>query len=460
MARNNKVKPGPQVKKKYKYINVFTPLEWQIAPWGDTSSVLLLTGSAGGGKSRLAAEKIHGFMLRYPGSTGLILRKTRSVMSNSTLVFMQRQVIGKDPRVQHRPGSFRFEYDNGSILAYGGMKDDEQREFIRSIGQDGGLDIAWLEEATQFTEEDFNEVTARMRGRAAPWTQIMLSTNPDAPGHWINVRLILGNEASVYKSSAHDNSYNPKEYVEGKLKNLTGVQYKRLVLGEWAAGAGRIIDTWVDEYNPKTGEDHGGNVTESAEYLPDAGTVIWSIDDGYSGKMDPNTKIFTVSSHPRAFLLCQIRPDGIISVFAEHVAIEKLATDHIREVMEMCQANNWKIPHYVVRDRSAASLDGALQNYGFRARYNQMTVEESIKELREWIAPDQNGVRRVIVHPRCFYTRYQMQTYSYDNEGRVIKGHDDSIDSIRYLVWDQSYGFNPNIDIVTIWDVMQERVNG
>ena len=61
------------------------------------------------------------------------------------------------------------EYDNGSTLPGGGMADDNQREQIRSIGQDGSVDIVWMEEATGFTENDFNEVTARIRGRAAPW---------------------------------------------------------------------------------------------------------------------------------------------------------------------------------------------------------------------------------------------------------------------------------------------------
>ncbi len=54
-----------------------------------------LTGSAGGGKSRLAAEKINGFCLRYPGATAVALRKTRNSMTNSTALFLERTVIGK-----------------------------------------------------------------------------------------------------------------------------------------------------------------------------------------------------------------------------------------------------------------------------------------------------------------------------------------------------------------------------
>src|SRR5688572_22341749 len=145
-----------------KVIGRYEPLPWQVAPWRDTSPVVLLTGSAGGGKSRVAAEKLHGFCLKYPGAMALAARKTRESMVNSTVLVLEKKIIGADPRVRHNQTKSRFEYDNGSILAYGGMKDDAQRQQIRSIGQDGGLDICWLEEANAFQEADFNEITARM----------------------------------------------------------------------------------------------------------------------------------------------------------------------------------------------------------------------------------------------------------------------------------------------------------
>lgn len=439
---------------QYKYLAPFQPLEWQVDAWRDKSSVVLCTGSAGGGKSRLCAEKLHAFCLKYPGSTALILRKERATMANSTLLFIARQVIGRDERVKHRKADFRFEYDNGSILAYGGMKDDSQRERIRSIGQDGSLDIVWMEEATQFTEQDYNEVLARMRGKATDWTQIILSTNPDGPGHWINVRLILGGEASVHRSRAADNLYNPDDYTTKTLEKLSGVQYKRLVLGEWAAGAGRVFDQWDDNFTTDSGDAHGGNVTLKSEYNPSYGGVYWAIDDGYSGKMDEKTKMFTGNSHPRAIMFCQIHPDGKIAVFAESLRIETLADEHIRYCLNMSDRNGWPRPVYAVRDRAAASLDGALSANFIKSRYNTMSVEEGIKEMHEWIAADANGVRKLIVHPRCFYMRYEMQTYSFDLNNNIIKEHDHTVDAVRYFVWEQSYGRPPTIDIATLDSVM------
>ena len=445
---------------QYRAIKTFEPLPWQEAPWRDSESqIILLTGSAGGGKSRLAAEKMHGFCLKYPGSTALLLRKSRAVIGNSTLLFLNSEIIGDDPRVNHKVSEFRFEYENGSVLVYGGMKDAEQRERIRSVGLKGGVDIAWMEEATQFEEADLNEVIARMRGRAAPWTQIILTTNPDASTHWINRRLILGGGATVYYSSAKDNTENPDSYYE-ILEELSGVEYQRLVLGKWSSGAGRVMDTWDDFYNQLTGEDHGGNVTESADYIPGGGIVMWTIDDGYSGKKDPKTGLFSHHAHPRAFLLCQIRQDGTIAVFGEHLDVERLAAEHIQHVKDMSEENGWPIPHYAIRDRAAASLEGDLKEHGIHSRYNQMTVDESIKELRAWVAKDKNGVRRFIVHPRCFYTRHQMQSYSKTEDGKIIKQSDDAPDAARYIVWDQAFGVNPNIDIATYASVGGSGLRG
>lgn len=444
--------PSRQNKRK-KFVNIFKPLPWQVEPWRDTSPILLLTGGAGGGKSMLAAHKIHGFCLKYPGAQALVLRKTAQSLKNSAILLMQNQVIGNNSRVTHHVGNQRFVYDNGSMIAYGGMKDDQQREFIRSIGVSGGVDIAWLEEATQFEEEDFNEVLFRMRGTAAPWRQVILTTNPEGPGHWINMRLILGGEASVYYSSAVDNVYNPEDYRD-TLQSTTGVQHQRLVKGLWVAGSGRVFDTWLDEYNPKTGKDGGGNVTLDADFNPEGGPVVWAIDDGYSGKRDESTGYFTGKSHPRAIMMCQYHPDGQITVFGESYEVQMLARDHLMQALDMSKVKGWRDPVRVVRDRAAASLGGTIREVlKLNPIFNRISVEESIKEMRDWIAADKNDYRRLLVHPRCRHFRFEMANYSYSSGGDVIKEHDNGIDAIRYLVWDEAQGRRRNIDVASVLSV-------
>lgn len=247
----------------------YCPLPWQEQAWRDRSKVLVCTGTAGGGKSRLACEKVHGYMLKYPGAMGLMVRKTREAMTNSTLLFYERVVRGRDPRVHHIPSKHRYEYNNGSILAYGGMKDEQQREQIRSMGAAGGVDFVWAEEANKLTEDDFGELVARLRGQAARWQQVILSTNPDMPGHWIKARMIDGKLGSVHYSSYEDNPYNPADYGD-TLDLLPGVLKLRLKKGLWVRAEGMVYDVWSPQWH-----------IVSRFEIPDDWRRIRAIDFGY-----------------------------------------------------------------------------------------------------------------------------------------------------------------------------------
>lgn len=406
----------------------FDPLGWQGAPWRDQSSVLLLTGSAGGGKSRLAAEKLHGFCLRYPGATALLVRKARVSITNSTAELLKRAVIGDDPRVVHRPSNSRFDYANGSVLMYTGLDDEGQRQRLRSIGAEGGVDIAWLEEATEFEEDDFNAVLARLRGRAASWRQVMLSCNPDAPTHWIYRRLIVGGEAHVYYSTATDNEHNPADY-QARLSSLTGVEGDRLARGQWVQASGVVYDVWSD--GPTD-----GNVTEAAEYIPDGGDVLWSVDDGYSGALDQSTGQYGANSHPRVFGLYQLRHDGTLVRFAEMYRTQTLSEAQIADVLAL----PYPAPEFAVVDSSAAELRGRIQEQGIGTYGGTHPVEEGIKVLRRFIAPDTNGRRRLLVHPRCAHFRAEMASYRYDSAtGKPVKQFDHGPDEARMLAWRLRY---------------------
>lgn len=418
----------PQSTRRMRVISPYTPLPWQIAPWGDRKPILLLTGAAGGGKSRLAGEKMHAYCLKYPGATGLIVRKAKTSMSGGTILFMRRKIVGRDPSVRWIDSpKFRFEYTNGSIIQVIGMLDEDARENLKSIGQDGGADIVWMEEATQFEEPDLNALIARMRGKAAPWRQIIMTTNPDAPLHWIKRRLIDAGEASVYFSKASDNYHNPEDY-QAWLSTLTGIEKQRLVDGLWVQASGLVYEVWSD--GPPD-----GNVTEAADYVEGGGPVLWGVDDGYTGKIDQATGQYTADSHPRVFGLYQLRHDGTICRFAEDYALQLLSDQHITQVLAL----PYPVPDYAVVDKSAAELKGRLHAIGVYTRNSPSDVDESIKEFRRALAQDSNGRRRFLVHPRCTRFRAEMASYQYDKNGKPVKAFDHGPDEARYLVWSQRF---------------------
>jgi phage terminase large subunit len=406
--------------------NLFVPLDWQVAPYADTSPILLLTGSAGGGKSRLAGEMIHRDMLRYSGAQGVILRKTRESMNNSTVLSFDLQILQQDKRVHHNRGQHRFEYDNGSMIAYGGMKDDEQREQIRSIGLAGGVDRVWLEEANRFEEADFNELLARMRGIATPYTQIILTTNPDAPSHWIKERLIDQGQASCYFSGAADNTYLPEQYT-ASLQQMTGIQAMRLREGKWILAEGAIYPNWDMD-----------NVSAEAEYNADL-PMFWGVDDGYVFGEGPGRS----SYHPRVILFMQPLPNGGVHVVDEYYATGELSETSILNAL----AKPYKKPEGAYVDSSAAELKGRIWQTGIMTVGATHPVHEGIKVMRDLIL-DANGVRLFRIHPRCANLNREMASYRYDDASRVanvgepkpMKVDDHGADAARYFCFHLRYG--------------------
>jgi PBSX family phage terminase large subunit len=420
----------------------FTPFPWQVDPWRFKGSVLLLTGSAGGGKSRVAAEKLHGFCQKYPNAMALALRKTRESMKNSTVLFLERVIVGtSDARVNHSPSKNRFEYDNGSILAYGGMKDEDQREQIRSIGIAGGVDICWMEEATMFEEDDFNEILARMRGKAAGWNQVILTTNPDSPQHWINQRLIIPNQwavgqqgrcrmskkhhTGVWYSSALDNPSNPSQYIEN-LQLLTGVAGQRLRDGLWVQAENAVYPNFGDH-----------NISEQAEYNPEI-PVFWAVDDGFT------------QDHPRCILFVHEMGENLFYIFDEMYRAYQVGEETIAEAMERSitwhgdiYGNEYLHPiEKQIRHPEAAYLDPSAVEFANRLWSQDIDtvrprhhVEQGISRIQGLLRDGMANVS-ILIHPRCTRLIAEFQSYAREPKtGKPLKKNDHGPDALRYLSW-------------------------
>lgn len=192
----------------------------------------------------------------------------------------------------------------------------------------------------------------------------------------------------------------------------------------FTAAAGLVYDVWSD--GP---ED--GNVTEAADYVPDGGPVFWAVDDGYTGKLDPTTGQYASGSSPRVFLLVQERADGRLCVFAEDYAVHTQQEEQIADVLAL----PYPLPQYAAMDSASADLRGRLHGNGIYTQGKPHRIEESIKSLRTMIAPDANGWRRVLVHPRCKHLRFEMGAYRYDDKGKPIDDQNHGPDALRYLAW-------------------------
>lgn len=406
-------------------IAIWKPLEWQIKPFRDKASSLLLTGAAGGGKSRLAAEKVNAYCWKYPGSTWLMMRKAREWASKSIVPFMWQTVMGRDARIKYNKSEGVFYYPNGSVIYSGGMMDDKQRESVRSIGGDGGLDGAWFEEANAFTRNDYEEIIGRVRHTAASWQQIILSTNPDAPTHWIYKDLIQGGGASVYYSGAKDNPNNSPAYVEN-LKKLTGVMKDRLVDGKWAQAEGAIYD----EYDPVI---HLIDRDQCPEFI----RRYRVIDFGFSNPF-----------------VCQWwgeDADGRLYRYREIYITKRLVEDLTKWIIQLSEGETFdaNIADHDAEDRAT------MEKHGIYTIPAKKDVSTGIQAVKQRLKVQQDGkprlyfVRNALVEadplleaekkPVCTedeLTGYAWKKYSdgKPNKEEPVKLNDHGCDATRYLV--------------------------
>lgn len=198
-------------------------------------------------------------------------------------------------------------------------------------------------------------------------------------------------------------------------------EYPENDIEAFTAAAGQVYDVWADP----------GNVTEAADYVPNGGPVYWAVDDGYAGAIDPTTGQYTANSSPRVFLLIQERANGQLCVFAEHYAVKTLEESHIAQV----KALGYPEPDYIALDSAAAELRGRFHAAGYYTRGKPHRIDESIKATRRMLAADDNGVRRLLIHPRCAHLRWEMASYRVNDAGAPIDEHNHGPDALRYFAW-------------------------
>lgn len=404
-----------------------------------TTPEIILSGPAGTGKSFACLWKLHYTASKFPGARCLIVRQTRESITESALVTFEEHVLPKELQSEQDRGSRRvYAYPNGSEVIVAGLTQSRISQRAKVMSTE--YDLIYAQEAIELQRDDWEKLSIRLRNGKVPYQQIIGDTNPDSPVHWIWSRAQSGRLALL--NSEHKD--NPRlwdgqnwtqygtEYL-ARLDRLTGVTRSRFLEGQWVQASGLIYgDVWSD------GPDNG-NVTEAAEYQPDSGYIVWACDDGYSAGsaadtrgIDPITGHYVADAHPRVILFCQVRDNGQIVVFDESYACLKLSNVHIQEALQA----GYPEPDFASHGPGAAEIRGRFYEASITPRQCTAKVDESIKEMRAALAADENGFRRVLVHPRCKNFRAEMSAYVYEQGTETpVKQHDHGPDALRGLIW-------------------------
>lgn len=379
-------------------------------PYYDCESrIMVLYGGAGSGKSKWAAQKLVYRAITEKNHKILVLRKVGETLRESVFTLILETIhefgLGQFCKATVSPMQISLPLFN-SVFIFKGLDDQEKVKSITSITS------MWMEETTEFLEDDFNQLDLRLRGQTDSYKQIILSFNPIEPSHWLKVRFFDNKEedCTVLKSTYLQNQFLDDKYI-ARLKSLKDKDYffyQVYALGEWGILKGKIFNNYrVEDFSDI--ESTFDNYREGLDWGFADDPFAWS-------KQHLDTK------HSRLYICDELYLYGYSN---------KKAYDEIRTRTSGVR---------IIADSSEPKSIKEMQGYGLNidgAKKGQGSVEHGIKYLQSL---------EVIIHPRCVNAKKEFDKYKYkqNKNGIIVPEPVDFdnhlIDEIRYSLESDSTG--------------------
>ena len=193
-------------------------------------------GGASSGKSHGVFQKIviKALKDRKKPRKILVLRKVGATVRDSVFADVQATLsyFGILNMCKVNMSAFRIELPNGAEFIFKGMDNPEKIKSIKGIS-----DVV-MEEASEFTLDDYTQLTLRLRDKAHKQKQIYLMFNPVSKANWVyNAFFVIKPKNTVvYQTTYKDNRFLDaltRENIE-ELANRNEAYYKIYALGEFA----------------------------------------------------------------------------------------------------------------------------------------------------------------------------------------------------------------------------------
>ena len=227
----------------------------------DTHKYIAFGGARGGGKSWAVRVKAVSLADNYPGIKIMIMRRTYpELLSNH--IRPLRELLGTKCPYNEQKKDFSFR--NGSLI----MLRSAANEADMDKYQGTECDVLFIDEATQFTEEQYDRIKACVRGVNAFPKRVYLTCNPGGAGHtWVK-RLFIdrvynagenADEYVMHRSLVTDNRAlmeSDPEYV-AQLEALPPKLRKAWLEGDWNIFEGQFFEEFMVEPSEYECSEHG-----------------------------------------------------------------------------------------------------------------------------------------------------------------------------------------------------------
>lgn len=374
---------------------------------------LVLWGGAGSGKSEFAAQRVLERVMSEEHLNFLVVRKTKETVKNSVFKLLERSIIDAGLssvfRINHSDHEFTHK-PTGNRIITAGMNDQKAQERIKSITDIGSC---WIEEATELTQDDLQQLILRVRKAGTAYRQFILTFNPINECHWLRQFFFTDPPASCtrHHSTFRDNAFIDQLYVDQlrDLKRTNPAKFRVYCQGQWGQVEGLIY--------PHV------QVLTSAQWPRHFNETVYGIDFGYT--------------HPATLIECNI---------GEFDYEKRIGPVYLRELIYESELT---LPDFAGRmaqvgitNRSllyADSEDPANIEELYRMGYDVRPARKGQNSVRDGILFMRSLA--IYVHEESVNMRREFMSYTLQTdkagkwiEGKPVKQDDHAMDAARYAV--------------------------
>lgn len=375
-----------------------------------TYKVNIIYGGAGSGKSYTMAQ----FLLlkrlfRYKNKRLLITRKTNPSLKQSAMRLVKELLVEYGVEYEENKSEQLIKFKNGSEILFRGLDDPEK---IKSQE----FNYIWMEEATEFTKDDYLQLRLRLRRyNAGQRNQIFLTFNPIGRGNWVYKEFFEEEkyDVGILQTNYLDNPFLEKEYIEmlKELKEKDEAYYKIYTLGEFADIEHLIYNNYV-----VISEDKIKNVSWDE--------IIYGLDFGYN--------------NPSALVEIRIKD-------SEFYLIEKLYRTHLTnaDLIEQLKMLNINGPIYA--DSAEPDRIKEIEKAGFNIYPSNKNVKDGIDFVKRHKLYITDNSTNLIKEIRSY-------KWKQDRRGNIldepVKFMDHLLDAVRYAIYTHYSKPQVGIDII------------
>lgn len=349
---------------------------------------IIMKGSAGSGKSVDTAQQYILRLMSEPGRNLICMRKSEVSNRDSTFAelvsVINKYSLEKYWKITSEP--LMLTCINGNSVIFRGMNDAKQREKLKSVTfKSGKLTDVWMEEMTEFTQEDFEIVDDRLRGVLPNnlFYQIKGTFNPVSANHWIKKVFFDIDDPNVL---THQSTYLNNRFIdEGYLhrmerrKKVDPDGYRIYGLGEWGEAGGLILN------NFKTSD-----ISTNLEYYDD---IAIGQDFGFN--------------HANAILLLGFR-DSDVYILKEIYVFEKDTS----EIISLAEKTHLPKNKFMWCDSAEPDRIKMWVKAGYKARgVNKNGAKGSVAAQIDWLK-----MRRIYIHPSCVNTAKELSGWKWKKD--------------------------------------------